>query len=52
LQQFRQIILEREGPDCLASQVCREPRAISVPGSTFFEWGMLIEDGEEGTFKE
>ena len=24
----------------------------SVPGSTFFECGMLISDGEESTFKE
>jgi hypothetical protein len=36
----------------MGSQVWSEPRAISVPGSTFFEWSMLILDGEEGTFKE
>ena len=30
------------------SQVWREPRAISVPGSKFLEWGMLISVGEEG----
>ena len=25
-----------------SSQVWSEPRAISVPSSTFFEWGMLV----------
>ena len=34
------------------SQVWGEPIAISVLNSAFFEWGMLILDGVESTFKE
>ena len=33
-------------------QVWSEPRAISVPSSTFFERGMLIYDGEKITLKK
>jgi hypothetical protein len=34
------------------SQVWSEPRPISIPGSKMFEWGMLLEVGEESTLKE
>ena len=39
LQQFRLIILEREGPDCLALQICRGPDFAALSEHQLSEFG-------------